>query len=614
MVITFVFGAFYLWGNVKKGADTVAVVDGAEISARELARAQRQVEERLRSQFGGELDQTLLSALDAPKLALDSLIQKELELSAAREMGLFISKEELASTIEATSGFAIDGKFDPKKYFDLLSLNSLTPKEYEHNLKQSLMAQKLRAILERSAAVTDEEAYARLMFENEEVVLKYARVDIASLETKVKVDEEDLKKWYKDNEKQFLKPEQRSFRTLSVKRSDFLSEPEITDQMAEEYYAANIDRYEIKERVRASHILLKNDPHAGDEQIAKRKEDAEKIWEKAIAGEDFASLAKEYSEGPTKDKGGDLGYFEKGSMVKPFEDKAFSMKPGEISKPLLTQFGWHIIKVVAKDERRIPTLEELRGRVDSELRIELAEKAAYEFMADLEEKVTSENFAAQSDIDSKIAVNSRTMNKGEISTEPDGETELLNEVFSLEAKTISHPIKTSSGYQIVVVDAITAPVASPLPEVREKVEALYRKEKAREMAQIVAERIEKSVNEGKTLVDVAKEESVIVEKSPPFSRKSFSSPKNSNAVGVLREGFELSDGEASSVPVSEGFLVITMLEKRAPVIEDKKKEMANIKLQILNRRRLKLYEDFIMALRKKAIDEGRIQIYKEGIT
>ena len=167
----------------------------------------------------------------------------------------------------------------------------------------------------------------------------------------------------------------------------------VTDAEVKEYYEKNQSRYEIKEQIRASHILFKvsKKDDKGADAKAKKKADAA-YKDAAKAGADFAALAKKHSEGPTASRGGDLSYFNRGRMVPEFEKVAFTMKVGDVSKPVKTQFGWHVIKVTDKKEGRKRPFDEVKESISKLLKNKRSRKAKAALLKDLKGKAKVESF------------------------------------------------------------------------------------------------------------------------------------------------------------------------------------------------------------------------------
>lgn len=162
---------------------------------------------------------------------------------------------------------------------------------------------------------------------------------------------------------------------------------------ARRYYDENQSRYEVKEQIRASHILLKLAPNADDATAKEAKARAEKIYKEAIAPQaDFAELAKKYSEGPTAPRGGDLNYFQRGRMVPEFDKVAFGLKLNEVSKPVRTQFGWHIIQLTDKKAGRMRSFEEVEDSIKKLLRGKSGRQAKSEMLKSLKEQAKIEIF------------------------------------------------------------------------------------------------------------------------------------------------------------------------------------------------------------------------------
>jgi len=158
------------------------------------------------------------------------------------------------------------------------------------------------------------------------------------------------------------------------------------------YYDGHRDFFKQPERIRASHILIKVDPKADVAQKAAARRQLEQIQQKLAAGEDFASLARQYSQGPSSSRGGDLGFFRRGQMVKPFEDAAFALKPGEVSGIVETPFGYHLIKVLEKKPETIATFDQSRSRIEQYLRQEKIRKQVSELVEKLKQNAVIQRY------------------------------------------------------------------------------------------------------------------------------------------------------------------------------------------------------------------------------
>ncbi len=182
-------------------------------------------------------------------------------------------------------------------------------------------------------------------------------------------------------------------RRISVQNlvvEEIASTATVSDEEVGAFYKENQAKFESPEEVRARHILIKVDPGADEAAKEEARKKIEGVIEEAKGGGDFAELARKYSEGPTGPKGGDLGFFGRGRMVPPFEEAAFSLAPGDVSGPVLTQFGWHAIKVEEKKEARTVPLDEASVQISSFLKDQKVNEAVLARIKNLREKATIE--------------------------------------------------------------------------------------------------------------------------------------------------------------------------------------------------------------------------------
>jgi peptidyl-prolyl cis-trans isomerase C len=187
-------------------------------------------------------------------------------------------------------------------------------------------------------------------------------------------------------------------RGMAIQRfidKQFVQKITVSDKESKAYYDSRPDLFKQPEQVHASHILIKVDPGADESQRAEARKKMEKIQGKVQKGEDFAALAKEFSEGPSSAKGGDLGYFRRGQMVKPFEEKAFALRPGEVSDIVETRFGYHLIKVMDKKTETTIAYEDIKDRLKQHLKREKVQKELKLYAEKLKDKAKVERFLTE---------------------------------------------------------------------------------------------------------------------------------------------------------------------------------------------------------------------------
>ncbi len=211
-----------------------------------------------------------------------------------------------------------------------------------------------------------------------------SEVEFKSALSKANLSEDALKSQFK--------------RGMAIQRfidKQFVQRITVSDKESKGYYDSHPDLFKQPEQARASHILIKVDPGADVSQKADARKKMEKIQERVQKGEDFAALAKEFSEGPSSARGGDLGYFGRGKMVKPFEEKAFALQPGEVSDIVETQFGYHLIKVMDKKPETTIAYENIKDKLVQHLKREKVHKEVDLYVEKLKEKAKVERFLVE---------------------------------------------------------------------------------------------------------------------------------------------------------------------------------------------------------------------------
>jgi peptidyl-prolyl cis-trans isomerase D len=331
------------------GSDTVAAtVNGKKILAADFEQTYARVYRDYQARAGGSFNEELAQSLGLKGKVLDQLIERELLAQAAEAHGLVVSDQELANQIRGMAAFQTEGKFDEEQYKLIVERQLMSNRQrFEAEMRNSLLAQKMLGSLAGSVRVSDDEVSAEYAREKEKLDLGFVRFaphaftsEVANptqeqIDAFLKTDSAKVEEHYKNNSYQFNKPK----------------------------------------RVHARHILIKLAEDASQADVDAAKKQLADVKVKVAAGGDFASLAKELSQDPgSKDKGGDLGVFGPGTMDPAFQTAAFALKAGEVSEPVRTRFGMHLIKVeeVLPEENR--SLEDAKREIANELLVEQSAK------------------------------------------------------------------------------------------------------------------------------------------------------------------------------------------------------------------------------------------------
>lgn len=367
------------YNRMRQSEKAVARVAGQDITQSQWDAAHRNNSERLRAS-SPNLDPRLLDSPQARYVTLEQLVRQRVLATAAQESHLYTSDARLARFLQEDPTIAAlrkpDGGLDMERYRQLAASQGLTPQGFENNVRQDISMQQVEGALQTSAMVQSGPADVALGAYFQKRSIDLVRFDAADFTAKVQPDDAQLKRFYQDNPSLFQVPEQAKVQYVvldleSIKQGIQISESELKD-----YYDQNALRLSGSEERRASHILITAPQSAAPAERAKAKEKAQALLKQVQAApESFADLAKKNSQDPgSAAKGGDLDFFGRGAMVKPFEDAVFAMKKGQISDVVESDFGYHIIKLTDVKTPRQKSFAELRADIEADLKMQQARR------------------------------------------------------------------------------------------------------------------------------------------------------------------------------------------------------------------------------------------------
>jgi peptidyl-prolyl cis-trans isomerase D len=387
VMLPFAFFGVDSYVRDREGAEAVATFEGHSITQQEFAQALRERQEMLQQLSGGRAD---AAQLDNPELryaVLDNMIQQRLLLDRAQRSGMLVSERQLQGVIGEIPAFQENGKFSYEQYERLLKSQNLTPLQFEARVRQQIIMQQLDDTFSDSNFIprTVAERVTRIAEQQREV--SQAVVSAERFVPQVKLEEGAAKKYYESHQEEFRIPEQVRVEYVALSMDQLVAQAKVDPEEVKKFYEANRKQFEVKETRQASHILITADPAGGAAAKEKAKARAEEIYQQVKAKPDnFAELAKKYSQDPgSAEKGGDLGYFSHGSMVKAFDDAVFKMKAGEISPPVESEYGYHIIKLTGVKPGRTSS----PGEVGAKLEEEVKKQTASRQYAELAEKLNN---------------------------------------------------------------------------------------------------------------------------------------------------------------------------------------------------------------------------------
>lgn len=484
---------FALWGINEYLSPTsnvaVAVVNGTDIGISEFQRTYQRQRGQLQSLLGGNFD---LSQLDEDRLreeALNQLVNDEVVLQSAADGGMRVGDQQLALAIQGQDLFRENGIFSETLYQQWLRSQGFSPGGFEADLKRSMLAEQVVAGLASSAIVTEHEVDRAVRLQRQKRVVDTLTVPVARFGD-VLIEEAAVVAYYEENQVDFVSPERVKLTYIEVSRDAIAAEVQVDDEELRAAYERRKADFQTPEQRDASHILLILEDGADEAAVAVARERLEELKGQIDAGASFADLAREYSEDPgSARQGGSLGPISRGVMDAAFEDAVFTLALDEVSGPVRSAFGLHLIKVDAINASEIPAFDEVIDKMRAEYQDEKAERAFVEQVEtlttlafenpdsleplvdalDLTPNVTdwmSPRASANSGIGRNPAVLAAAFN-----------TDVLQDGFNSEA------IELDPSRVIVLRVADLRPSSQqPLEEVREAIEVLLAEKEGRKLA------------------------------------------------------------------------------------------------------------------------------------
>ena len=364
--------------NSSGNARNAAEVNGEEISLDELNQAVNMQRRQLMQQLGSDFDASLFDDKLMRDSALGALIDRTLLLQGARDADFAFSQTALDQLILQTPEFAVDGVFNAARFDQVIQQMGYTRMQFRQLLEQEMLIGQLRAGVSGSGFVTDQqiERFAQL----ERQTRDFASITVAADSSAVQVSDEEARQYYEANTERFRSPEQVVLEYVELNKEAYFDEVEASDEELQQLYQQQIGN--LAEQRRAAHILIEVDGTSD----AEAKAQLEEIAAQLAAGGDFAALAKEHSDDPgSANEGGDLGYAGPGVYDPSFEEALYALQEGQVSVPVRSEFGWHLIKLLGVQSPEVPSLESMKPELERELKTQQVEQRFVEVTKQLED-------------------------------------------------------------------------------------------------------------------------------------------------------------------------------------------------------------------------------------
>ncbi len=356
IAITFATWGIESYTRFAGSGDTVASVNGSDITQRDFSEQLRLQQEQIRRAFGSQVDPAAFDSPELRRALLDQMIAQRLVATETSKRNLFIDDQRLSNLILSIPDFQVGGRFSEEAFEQAARSQNLTPRQFAERLRQNMSLQQLAGAVGDTTIVPHAVAARLAAIEGQQREVSEARIRAQQFLSQVKIDDAQLKQYYDANQADFRTPERVRVEYVVLSADTLAKQEPVTEEEIKKAYEARAAAFRVDEQRRASHILVKT------------KEEADKIAAELKKNPGaFAELAKQHSQDPgSAEKGGDLGWFGPGMMVKPFEEAVFSMKQGE-SRVVQSEFGFHIVRLTGIQPGKTRSLEEVRKELVTDL-------------------------------------------------------------------------------------------------------------------------------------------------------------------------------------------------------------------------------------------------------
>ncbi|CAI8935899.1 peptidyl-prolyl cis-trans isomerase D [Pseudomonas sp. IT-P171] len=478
-----------------------AKVNGEEISQNELSQAVDMQRRQLMQQLGKDFDASLLDEKMLRESALKGLIDRKLLLQGAENSKFAFSEAALDQVILQTPEFQVDGKFSSERFDQVIRQLGYSRMQFRQMLAQEMLIGQLRAGLAGSGFVTDAQvlAFARL----EKQTRDFATLNVKADPAAVKLTDDEVKAYYDEHVKEFMTPDQVIIDYLELKKSSFFDQVTVKDEDLQAAYQKEIAN--LSEQRRAAHILIEVNDKVTEAQ-AKAK--IEEVQARLAKGEKFEALAKEFSQDPgSANNGGDLGYAGPGVYDPAFETALYALAKDQVSAPVRTDFGFHLIKLLGVEAPEVPTLASLKDKLTRELKTQQVEQRFVEATKQLEDSSFESSDLAQPAQDLKLTIHTSKPFGREGGEGVTANRAVITAAFSpevLDEGANSTAIELDPETVIVLrAKEHLKPAQLPLESVSAAIRGQLAKEHASAAAKTKADELIASLREGKAPLDKA---------------------------------------------------------------------------------------------------------------
>ncbi|MBN2245794.1 MAG: peptidyl-prolyl cis-trans isomerase [Candidatus Aminicenantes bacterium] len=596
VIAAFIISIFAVWGGggrlgEGRNGNVVATVGSKKITGDVYFQSLRMRLEQLKKEFSA-LDSNFIQQLNIPQQVLQQIIQRSLISQLADDINIKATNQEVLQKIKSYPVFQREGQFIGfQDYKRILEMNHMSISEFEDALKSDIILEKTLKALTAGISVTEKEHWEHFKKSKESAKLEYILAESEKIEFNEPPDLEKLKNFFEKNQADYKIPEKRSALYVFFSNDALKEDISVTEDEIEKYYQENEERFTDPERVQVSRIFLPF-PEGGDSEEVRTE--AQNILNKISSGEDFSELAKSYSKDEKAESGGDWGEFEWRSLSSQEQEVIALLEAGKNSDILEIENGLSIIKVTQKEPSTVKPLTEVKTTIENIIKDQKSRALASKKIEELEKSALKEkSLDAAAQIMGYTIKDTGLLNQGEELVDIDPSGAISQAIFQLEENGISPPIYTYSGTALAQLKTIESDRPAELEEVMEEVREDYinvmKKEKTLEL-------IEKAQEElpGKTLEEIA-------DKYDALEYKTINDHRRDQYIGIIGENQEV-DNLVFSLPLNQysppleyegGYMLFRVTDRTEITKEDFENASLEEKQSLLEEKKNKFFTSFL---------------------
>lgn len=594
---------FVFWGvgsmNSTPSGSVVATVNENPVLANEFIRAYQQQYEAMKRRLPGLKDEDL-AKFGFKKSVLNNLIVEKLVLAEAEKLGVSVTPQELKQHI---AGFPVfhneKGGFDGDKYQQVLAAQGMNPGEFESSVRKEMLFRKMEEYIGMPASVTAEEAHDVFAFRNERRSVEFVQMAAAEFMQKAVVTDEQVASFYEENTTRFEIPQKMAIDYMLITPAALARTIPVDEAEIAAFYDENAETYFVQEeQVHARHILVQVKADASDEDVKAAEKKIARIQREIKRGKKFADLAKKYSEGPSAAAGGDLGSLSRGVTVPEFEKAAFALKSGQISAPVRTSFGFHIIKVEEHTPSRVKSLAEVHDEIKKRLgEDKAADKVGDTLDTALETLVSGKPLANVAEELGLEIRSSPEFSRDRAQAITGLNASSLDTLFAMEQGMVTDtPLEVENGYMLAFVRSNVPSSVRSLESVASRIKVVLQQKEAMKLVMEEAKKLADDIEEK----GMPKKLTKTMQSTPLFDRRGFVPGIGQNPEMVKAVFAGDSNTWVGPFAGNGAAIFARVKDVQKPSDEEWEKAKEEVMQAILQGRKRELFQTFIADVRDKA--------------